>query len=475
MPLLRRSFRLFLALASPACLWAQDNAVMFRYDPAHSGRASDVSLVVRGLAWRFRTGGKVRSTPAVSKGLAVFGSEDGFAYAVNLETGGEVWKVRMGGDVSSSPAIVGETVVISGADGMVRALGLRDGRSVWSLPTGAAVPFQGDPRGFDLFHSSPTIADRTVFVGGGDGKLYAIDLASGNLRWSHPTGHRVRSTPAVAGGRVYVGSFDGSLYCLDAATGDERWRFDSGDVVQSSPAVADGMVYFGSRSMAVFALDAQTGRLAWRRPHSGSWILASPAVADGRVVIGGSDSHLLEALDARTGVPAWSIDTGARLLGSPTIAGRVVLYGAEDFRVHAADLDTGLGLSWDFTEAAVYGSVTLAQGLVLAGSDDDYLYAFRTEPVFPLRDAASSELLQSAVGRYRTDSGDEYALSLHHGRLRVDYAHYPPGLAIVEADGSFRCPYFFGMSGRIERQPGRPASRLVLSLFGQTLEAKRIE
>jgi outer membrane protein assembly factor BamB len=465
----------FLVAVAPLSLRAQDDVAMFRYDAAHSGRSGTTGVVVRGLAWRFRTGGKVRSTPAVEGDRVVFGSEDGFVYAVALPTGAEAWRARIGGDVSSSPAIAGERVVVLGADGTLRALGLQDGRPVWSLPTGPDVPFPGDPRGFDLFLSSPTISGGTVFVGGGDGKVYAVDLATGHLRWSHATGHRVRSTPAVADDSVYVGSFDGKLYCLDAATGAERWKFDTGDVVQSSPAVSEGMVYVGSRSMAVFGLDAKTGRLVWRRPHSGSWILASPAVAEGKVVIGGSDSHRLEALDARTGTPSWSVDTGARLLGSPTIAGRVVLYGAEDFRVHAADLETGLGLTWDFTEAAIYGSVTLADGFLLAGSDDDHLYAFRTEPVFPLRDGAGHDLLEATAGRYRVDTGDEYTLSLHQGRLRLDYAHYPPGLVIVDADGSFRCPYFFGMTGRIERQPGRPASGLTLSLFGQTLKAERIE
>ncbi len=463
----------FLALSARAS--AQDEPVMFRSDAAHSGRSPLGSAVVNGLAWRFATGGKVRSTPAVAKGRAVFGSEDGFLYAIALATGQEVWKVKIGGDVSSSPAIAAERVVILGSDGRLRALAFEDGKELWSLPTGPDVPFPDDPRAYDMFVSSPTVSGGLVFVGGGDGQVYAVDLASGRLRWTHRTQHRVRSSPAVALGRVFAGSFDGNVYCLDAATGAEVWKFATGDAVQSSPSVADGMVFFGSRSMAVYGFDAATGRLVWRRPHSGSWILASPAVAGGKVVIGGSDSHRLEALDAKTGAPAWSVDTGARILGSPTIAGDVVLYGAEDFRLHAADLTTGLGLTWEFTEAALYGSVTLTDGLALVGSDDDHLYAFRTAPVFPLQDSAGPPLLQSAVGRYATESGEEYALSLHHGRLRIDYAHYPPALAIVAADGSFFCPYLFGMRGRLERQPGQPASALALSLFGQDFKAKRID
>jgi eukaryotic-like serine/threonine-protein kinase len=463
----------FVVLAGPTR--AEEAPTMFRYDASHTGVSAHTPVVFDGMAWRFRTGGKVRSTPAVAEGLAVFGSEDGYLYAVSLADGAERWKVRLGGDVSGSAAIAGNRVVILGPDGALLALDLHSGRTLWSLPTGPDVPFAGDPRGFDLFLSSPTIAQGIVYVGGGDGKVRAVDLATGQPRWAHTTGHRVRSSPAVADGRVFVGSFDGKVYCLDAATGAERWTFATGDAVQSSPAVAGGLVFVGSRALAVYALDAATGRLVWRRPHSGSWILASAAVDDGKVVIGGSDSHLLECLDARTGAPLWSVDTGARLLGSPTIAGNVVLYGAEDFRAHVADLASGLGLAMEFTEAAVYGSLVLTDGLALVGSDDDHLYAFRTRPAPPLPGPPGRELLEAAVGRYRTDSGEEYTLSVHQGRLRIDYCHYPPGLVILNADGSFSCPYLFGMTGRLVREPGRPASALVITAYGPEVTARRVQ
>jgi eukaryotic-like serine/threonine-protein kinase len=461
-----------VAFAGPAR--AEQAFTMFRYDAAHTGVSTQAAAVFDGMEWRFKTGGKVRSTPAVADGLAVFGSEDGFLRAVALATGRERWKVNLGGDVSGSPAIAGNRVVILAPSGELRALDLLTGTPLWSFTTGPELPFPGDPRAFDLFLSSPTIAEGVVYVGGGDGKVHAVELATGRPRWAHATGHRVRSSPAVVDGRVFVGSFDGKVYCLDAATGAERWAFATGDAVQASPAVAGGLVFFGSRALALYALDAATGRLVWRRPHSGSWILASAAVGDGKLLIGGSDSHLLECLDARTGAPLWSVDTGARLLGSPTIAGDVVLYGAEDFRAHVADLATGLGLAMEFTEAAVYGSLVLTDGLALVGSDDDHLYAFRTRPAPALPGPPSRELLEAAVGRYRTDAGEEYTLSIHQGRLRIDYCHYPPGLVILAADGSFSCPYLFGMTGRLVREPGRPVSALVMVPYGQEVVAKRV-
>ena len=57
---------------------------------------------------------------------------------------------------------------------------------------------------------------------------------------------RVDSSPAVAGGRVYVGSSDGRLYVLDVASGQKQWEFDAGAALTASPAIAAGRVVIGS-------------------------------------------------------------------------------------------------------------------------------------------------------------------------------------------------------------------------------------
>ncbi|RZB13734.1 hypothetical protein StrepF001_42475 [Streptomyces sp. F001] len=68
----------------------------------------------------------------------------------------------------------------------------------------------------------------------------------------------MHSSPAVANGIVYIGSGDGRIYALNAASGNVRWTYETGDVVWSSPTVADGIVYIGSIDHRVYALDAAT-------------------------------------------------------------------------------------------------------------------------------------------------------------------------------------------------------------------------
>ena len=61
---------------------------------------------------------------------------------------------------------------------------------------------------------------------------------SAGSRGARATNGTVRSSPAVTRDRVYIGSSDGHLYALDRATGAVRWKYDAGGSVLSSPAVA---------------------------------------------------------------------------------------------------------------------------------------------------------------------------------------------------------------------------------------------
>src|SRR5262249_58274121 len=45
----------------------------------------------------------------------------------------------------------------------------------------------------------------------------------GGLLWRAQTGGPVRSTPALVDGTLYAGSTDGHLYAIDAASGAVRW------------------------------------------------------------------------------------------------------------------------------------------------------------------------------------------------------------------------------------------------------------
>ena len=90
---------------------------------------------------------------------------------------------------------------------------------------------------------------------------------------------------------MFVGTYDGKFYALDAATGDVRWQIDAHGAVHAAPTVMDGLVYYavcstcGSAAQravargpdATYAVRARDGKTVWRFP-AGKY--ANPVVAD---------------------------------------------------------------------------------------------------------------------------------------------------------------------------------------------------
>jgi len=351
-------------------VWAQ---AMFRGDAVHSGVTADAApREFHRVKWRFPTGARIVSSAVWHDGAVIFGSDDGNVYAVDAASGRQRWMLRTGGPVASTPAVAANRVYVLSDDGRLYALDAASGELLWKFATQGERRFEArglhgwqprtqtfaDP--FDVYRSSPVVADGAVYFGSGDGHVYAVDAASGELRWAFATDDVVHASPALAHGLVYVGSWDGRFYALDARTGVRRWVFQAGvdplihnqQGFQSSPAVAGGLVYTGCRDGHLYALDALSGTLKWQVDTAGSWVNASPAVDGGRVWFATSDSALLIAVDAATGADRLKLDTRAYVFSSPVAAGGVVLTAVLNGTLQARDAASG-ALLWHFeTDAA---------------------------------------------------------------------------------------------------------------------------
>jgi len=320
-----------------------------------------------GTAWTFKTGGPVVASPAVAGGVVYVASLDGFMYAIDQETGKEKWKFKSRMPIASSPAIEGGSLYFVSSTGALAALDLETGQPRWVFAAEHERKFEAKnlhgypsaaqtiPDAWDVFTSSPAVANGKVYFGSGDGNVYAVDAATGLLQWKFATGDVVHASPAVVGGVVYVGSWDSYLYALDAETGQQRWAFKTGEdpVIhnqvgfQSSPAVVDGVVYVGCRDAHVYAIDAATGRKKWDYPTSKSWVIGTPAVRNGVVYVGTSDSARFMALDAKTGRLKFNFDAKAYVFSSPAIAGDLVYVGSHNGKLYAIDAKAGT-LAWEF-------------------------------------------------------------------------------------------------------------------------------
>ncbi|KPL10708.1 hypothetical protein AMJ85_05340 [candidate division BRC1 bacterium SM23_51] len=140
-----------------------------------------------------------------------------------------------------------------------------------------------------LAPTQATAAGGLVFIGGDDGKVRALDAATGEQRWSFLTAGPIQVPPTIWSGRAYVGSGDGYVYALEAATGRLLWRFRAAPVerrimiygrlcsnwpVNTGVVVEDGVAYVGAGLVDtdgtyVYALDAVSGEIKWQNNSSG--------------------------------------------------------------------------------------------------------------------------------------------------------------------------------------------------------------
>jgi PQQ-dependent dehydrogenase (methanol/ethanol family) len=134
--------------------------------------------------------------------------------------------------------------------------------------------------------ATPLVVDGVLYVSTAWSRVKAYDAATGKALWAYdpevPGEWAVNACcdvvnrgVAVWDGRVFVGSFDGRLIALDAATGRELWDVNTIDrtkpysitgaprVVKGKVIIGNGGAEFGVRGY-VSAYEATTGQLAWR-------------------------------------------------------------------------------------------------------------------------------------------------------------------------------------------------------------------
>jgi outer membrane protein assembly factor BamB len=225
--------------------------------------------------------------------------------------------------------------------------------------------------------SRPTVTNGVVYVANVDDAVYALDLASGELKWRHQ--HKLDAArtaelelygappPTLVGDAVYVGFSDGFLAALGATDGSPRWEAGVGEGAYPdliAPALVTGNgVIVGGFSEPLVHLDPATRATAWRLEFG---IARALVPWQDQVLAPGTDGKLRE-IDPRTGALTWEWDSGTSgVLGAaiPTPVGAFVT--SSEGSLYLVDLATG-ALKWTF-DPGVYVE-GIAAPPALAGRD----------------------------------------------------------------------------------------------------------
>lgn len=269
-------------------------------------------------------------------------------------------------------------------DGRVYAAAVRGGIRAFDLQTGAVVWHYESNLSLS---GGPGVGDGLVVAGGLEGDVVALDAATGTEKWKAKVGNEIIAAPTIGQGMVFVHSNDGRVTAFDEATGERRWFWNHEQPIltvrgSSAPVLGPGFVFVGNDDGTLTALAMSDGRQLWAQTVAeaeGRTELERMADVDGTPVLdettlyATSYKNRTAAVDAPSGRPIWSHDTGGP--GRVGVASdRVVVTGASG-TVWGLDKASGSGM-WQ-QDALARRSVTgpAIQGdYAVVGDYDGYLH-----------------------------------------------------------------------------------------------------
>ena len=171
--------------------------------------------------------------------------------------------------------------------------------------------------------SQPSISGNTIFVGGQNLYLYALDRQTGCVRWRTKVDGEIRSAPAIyfseKGNFLFAGDYEGNVYKINPYNGEKIWvkslRYHPRVILTGSLRVDSGIIYvpLSSREWAdgadpeyqccsfrggIMALDVAGGNELWT-----SYSIPLPPKGTGKF-----NNMGIEIL-APSGVPVWNSPT----------------------------------------------------------------------------------------------------------------------------------------------------------------------
>ena len=345
---------------------------------ANAPRALSLRAPVVNDAWTHRFGSAQHqiSHPALGADLSL-------AWSANIGQG-DTRKQR----ITADPVVAGNTIFTLDSAATVTAIS-SNGAALWQRDLTPASDRSGDASGGGL-----AVAGDTLFVTTGFGALTAIDVATGEIRWSQDLDAPTSGTPTVAGGIVYVIAGNAVAWAVDAQNGRVKWTQSSlpsgSDVVGgAAPVVAGDLAVFAFSNGDVRAAFKRGGIRRWDTSLSGERkgrsyatvkdVTSDPVVSGGRIYIA-TQSGRMAALDAQNGERLWTVTEGA--LSPVWPVGDSIFFVSDQAELLRVDAQTGARI-WsvdlpyfekerDRRKKAVfshYGPIIAGRRLIVASND----------------------------------------------------------------------------------------------------------
>ncbi|MDQ3194001.1 MAG: PQQ-binding-like beta-propeller repeat protein [Bacteroidota bacterium] len=323
------------------------------------------------LYWQFDTdGGLGKNCLSVSDAIMFANTLNGEFYAIDVVSGKSLGRTSTTGKASfSTPLIYKNNIIITSSgdkNSRIFSYSLITGLTKWQ-------------RNIGWVESSPILNDENIIVSSLNGKLYKLNVNTGNIVW---TTKKVMfnnyigsfyTSPTIMNNMILAGNADGHLYSYDIITGNEVWKYKTNASVNCDASVKDGRIYFGSDDKNFYCLDT-AGSLIWKKDLH-TKILSSSTFYRDMIIVTGIDGNVY-ALNKESGDVVWTFITKGSIEASPLLHGDMIFVGSFDRNFYCINAADGKEL-WRYQcEGRVKTSAVIWKDYIFVASDDRDLYCF---------------------------------------------------------------------------------------------------
>jgi outer membrane protein assembly factor BamB len=265
----------------------------YAYAASANGEIVKLDATNGSQVWRVNAGEKLSGGVGVGGSLVMVGTQKGVVYAYDI-SGKLQWKSKLSSEVLSAPKYFDGTVIVRTGDSRIYGINADDGSRKWVYDRISPA--------LTLRSSAGVLVDGgAVYAGFGGGKLISLRADNGKFLWeasvAQPKGVTeieriadITSLPVVDGPLVYAVAYQGKIAAVDRASGRVVWNRDISSL--TGLAVEDGRIFVSHSMGSVYALDYTTGKTFWRQAVLKNRQLTAPVPMGNLTAVGDIEGYV---------------------------------------------------------------------------------------------------------------------------------------------------------------------------------------
>ena len=270
------------ALDASAIYAANIEGELAKFDPANGRQL-----------WQINVGEPISGGVGIGAGIVLVGSSKGNVFAYDV-TGKLLWKAKVSSEVLSVPRYFDGMVIARTGDNHIFGLDATDGSRKW-------VYERINPALTLRSSVGVTVDSGAVYAGFAGGKMVAIRADNGKLIWeatvAQPKGVTeieritdITSLPVVDGPLIYAVAYQGKIAAVDRASGRLVWNRDISSY--SGLSAEDAKIFVSHTLGAVYSLDYTSGKTFWRQGALANRRLTAPLPMGNVIAVGDLEGYL---------------------------------------------------------------------------------------------------------------------------------------------------------------------------------------